>query len=77
MITYVIVLLYLSFMVAIGLAGHRAGRNTPDDYFLAGRGIGPVVLFFTLIATNFSAFFFLGFAGVGYRVGYSYYPTPA
>ena len=41
------------------------------------RGIGPVVLFFTLIATNFSAFFFLGFAGVGYRVGYSYYPIMA
>ncbi len=77
MITYVIVLMYLGSMVAIGLAGHRAGRNTPDDYFLAGRSIGPVVPFFTLIATNFSAFFFLGFAGVGYRVGYSYYPIMA
>ena len=77
MITYAIVLLYLAFMIAIGVAGHRVGRNTPDDYFLAGRRIGPIVLFFTLIATNFSAFFFLGFAGVGYRVGYSYYPIMA
>ena len=24
---------------------------------------------FTLVATNFSAFFFLGFAGAGYRIG--------
>ena len=77
MTTYVIVLLYLLFMLAVGVVGRRLGTNTPDDYFLAGRRTGPLVLFFTLIATNFSAFFFLGFAGVGYRVGYSYYPIMA
>ena len=36
-----------------------------------------VTLFLTLIATNFSAFFFLGFAGEGYRKGYAYYPMMA
>lgn len=75
--TYVIVGLYLLFMLGLGLYGRRTAQRTPDDYFLAGRRIGPVVLFFTLIATNFSAFFFLGFAGAGYRVGYSYYPIMA
>lgn len=70
---FAIVLAYLAFMVAVGIFGYRSSRATPDDFFLAGRSVGPLVLFFTLIATNFSAFFFLGFAGAGYRIGYSYY----
>ncbi len=67
------VILYLAVTLIIGLYSYRLDRKTPDDYFLADRRIGPFVLFFTLIATNFSAFFFLGFAGAGYRIGYSYY----
>jgi SSS family solute:Na+ symporter len=51
----------------------RRPENTPEDYFLANRGLKTLMVFFTLIATNFSAFFFLGFAGEGYRVGYVYY----
>jgi len=69
----IIVGLYLVVMLAVGIVGYRLGQATPDDYFLAGRSVGPVVLFFTIIATNFSAFFFLGFAGAGYRIGYPYY----
>ncbi|WP_457652178.1 sodium:solute symporter family transporter [Rhodocaloribacter sp.] len=73
MITAIILILYLVFTLVVGVAGYRLTRNTADDYFLAGRGVGTVVLFFTLIATNFSAFFFLGMAGESYRIGYSYY----
>ncbi len=73
MISFVIVGVYLLFMLGVGIVGYRRSQSTPDDFFLAGRAVGPVVLFFTLIATNFSAFFFLGFAGAGYRIGYSYY----
>ncbi len=65
--------LYLGLTVLIGWYGYRFSKSTPDDYFLAGRGLGPLLLFFTLIATNFSAFFFLGFAGRSYHVGYSFY----
>lgn len=67
------ILVYLVATLFIGMYGYRRSGATPDDFFLAGRGIGPLVLFFTLIATNFSAFYFLGFAGAGYRIGYSYY----
>ena len=73
MITISIILLYLLVTLAIGFYAYRKSQNNPDDYFLASRGVGPIVLFFTLVATNFSAFFFLGFAGAGYRIGYSYY----
>jgi len=71
--TLAIVGLYLVLTLAVGLFAYGQSQNTPDDYFLADRGIGPVVLFFTIISTNFSAFYFLGFAGAGYRIGYSYY----
>ncbi|NES21298.1 MAG: sodium:solute symporter family protein [Symploca sp. SIO3E6] len=74
MITYLIIAIYLLSSLALGIVGYRQQKNTPDDYFLADRKIGTIVLFFTLIATNFSSFFFLGFAGASYRIGISYYP---
>jgi len=72
--SYLILSLYLLVTLLLGIIGYRQQKNTPDDYFLADRNINPVVLFFTLIATNLSAFFFLGFAGASYRIGLSYYP---
>jgi len=76
-IPYLFILIYLLFTLGIGIAGCKQQNNTPQEYFLANRSIGNIVLFFTLIATNFSAFTFLGFAGAGYRVGISYYPMMA
>ncbi|WP_372367983.1 sodium:solute symporter family protein [Candidatus Uabimicrobium sp. HlEnr_7] len=70
---FVIIAVYIIGTLLISVYGHRAAQDTPQDYFLAGRTVGAVAMFFTLIATNFSAFFFLGFAGAGYRIGYSYY----
>ena len=73
-IPYVAIAIYLLSTLVIGIVGYRGSKNTVDDYFLANRSLGSAVLFFTLIATNFSSFFFLGFAGAGYRTGLSYYP---
>ena len=63
--TTFIVVLYLLVTLVLGLVGYRKSRGSADEYFLAGRGIGPLALFFTIISTNFSAFYFLGFAEVG------------
>jgi SSS family solute:Na+ symporter len=73
LIVYLTIGAYALLTLVISLYGFRREANTPEDYFLAGRRVGTLVLFFTLVATNFSAFFFLGFAGAGYRIGYSYY----
>ncbi|MBN4081492.1 sodium:solute symporter family protein [bacterium AH-315-C07] len=70
---YFILASYLLITLGAGFYYYKTSKNTPEDYFLAGRGLGTLVLFFTLVATNFSAFFFLGFAGAGYRIGLSYY----
>ena len=74
LIPYLFIGTYLLSTLIIGIIGYRSQKNTPEDYFLADRKIGSIVLFFTLIATNFSTFAFLGLAGAGYRIGISYYP---
>ena len=74
LISLVVYLLALLWLGAQSLGGQT---NSADSYFLADRRLRAGVLFFTLIATNFSAFFFLGFAGAGYRIGIAYYPMMA
>jgi len=74
---YIILIAYLALTFLSSLIGVKNQSETPESYFLANRNVSAFVLFFTLIATNFSAFFFLGFAGEGYRIGYSYYAMMA
>lgn len=74
---YVILIGYLILTFVIGLIFTKRPETNPESYFLSNRNLRTVAVFFTLIATNFSAFFFLGFAGEGYRIGYSYYPMMA
>ncbi|TFG62892.1 MAG: sodium:solute symporter family protein, partial [Spirochaetales bacterium] len=45
------------------------------EFFLAGRNVPRVLLFFTMAATNFSAFTIFGLSGAGYRMGYAFYPV--
>ena len=69
--------LYLATLLWLGTRRRHQQHGNADTYFLADRRLQAGVLFFTLIATNFSAFFFLGFAGAGYRIGIGYYPMMA
>jgi SSS family solute:Na+ symporter/sodium/pantothenate symporter len=53
--------------------GLRARReNTLRDFYLAGNGIGFVVLLLTLYATQYSGNTLFGFSGKAYRVGYAW-----
>lgn len=70
---YIILFIYLSFTFWGSLIGLKGKNNTPESYFLADRNLSTLSLFFTILATNFSAFYFLGFAGEGYKIGYAYY----
>jgi SSS family solute:Na+ symporter len=70
-----IVLVYLLAMLAIGVLFRRRSARDTVEFFLAGRGIGRLVLFFTMAATNFSAFTIFGLSGAGYRIGYAFYPV--
>jgi SSS family solute:Na+ symporter len=64
---------YLLSLLGIGLYAWKRGKKSSEDYFVASRSIGPVVLFLSLAATNFSAFTYFGFAGAAYKFGIAYY----
>lgn len=61
--------LYLVVVVVLGWVGHRRLRLDLDDYFLAGRSLGPVVLVLTLGATTHSMFATVGATGSFYDSG--------
>lgn len=73
MIPLILLLLYVAFLIILSVLARRKISTTPEGFFLANRSIGPLVLFFTLTATNFSAFFFLGFAGAAWTSGFGQY----
>jgi SSS family solute:Na+ symporter len=73
MIFLSIVVIYFIILILLGIIAHKRTKKTPEDYFLANRSFGPMILFFTLAATNFSAFTFLGFAGKAYESGFGQY----
>lgn len=68
-----LIIIYFIVLLLLGIYAHKRTKKTPEDYFLANRSFGPLILFFTLAATNFSAFTFLGFAGNAYKTGFGQY----
>ena len=64
---------YLVILLGIGYWSYRARRtNSMRDFYLAGDGIGFVVLLLTLYATQYSGNTLFGFPGKTYRIGYSW-----
>ena len=64
-----VLFVYLGFVLAIGLFSNRFLRRTSEDYFVAARSIGPVVLLLSLFGTNMTAFAILGASGESYQEG--------
>ena len=69
-----IVLVYLCITLVIGWIFRKKASSGRTEFFLAGRNVTGVLLFFTMAATNFSAFTIFGLSGAGYRIGYAFYP---
>ncbi|HEB30276.1 MAG TPA: sodium:solute symporter family protein [Spirochaetes bacterium] len=70
-----ILLSYLLLTLFIGLIFSKKSKKNKVEFFLAGRNLTKPLLFFTMAATNFSAFTIFGFSGAGYRIGYAFYPV--
>ena len=64
-----IIVVYLLVVLVIGLVAYRVSRRTAEDYFLASRTFGTVVLLFTMFATLLSAFTFFGGPNIAYVQG--------
>jgi SSS family solute:Na+ symporter len=71
LIPAVIVFAYLAVVLYIGIFAfrHRAGAERAEDYFLAGRALGPAVFLLSLFGTNMTAFTILGSAGHAFANG--------
>ncbi|MEO1259281.1 MAG: sodium:solute symporter family protein [Bacteroidota bacterium] len=72
-VVYFILIAYIAITFLGSLIGAIKMSDTPEGYFLANRNLRTLTLFFTILATNFSAYYFLGYAGEGYRKGYPFY----
>jgi SSS family solute:Na+ symporter len=70
LIPALIVFAYLGVVLYIGIfAFRRSAAAGAEDYFLAGRSLGPVVFLLSLFGTNMSAFTILGSAGHAFGNG--------
>jgi solute:Na+ symporter, SSS family len=71
MIPAAVVFLYLAVVLAIGLLASRAAAKRPDaeDFFLAGRSLGPAVFLLSLFGANMTAFSILGASGHAFANG--------
>ena len=64
-----IVVGYLFVALGIGLFAYWVSETTAEDYFLASRSLGTLVLLFTTFATLLSAFTFFGGPNLAYAAG--------
>ena len=64
--------LFGAVIVAIAVYGYRVSARTAEDYMLAGRAIGVIVMFFFVLFAISSSWTFYGFPGVLYRHGPAY-----
>jgi len=60
---------YLLLALAVGLLAYRLAERTAEDFYLANRSFGTVVLLFTTFATLLSAFTFFAGPNVAYQQG--------
>ena len=69
MIPALVVVGYLGIVLGIGLFAGRGRQGDAEDYFLAGRTIGPAVFLLSLFGTNMTAFSILGASGHAFANG--------
>ena len=70
MIPTLVVFAYLGVVLYIGIfAFRRSSGAGAEDYFLAGRSLGPTVFLLSLFGTNMTAFTILGSAGHAFSNG--------
>lgn len=64
------VIVYMLFCIATGLWAMRR-TNSSSDFFIAGRGLGPIVVALALFSSTLSGFGFVGGPGLVYSIGVS------
>lgn len=68
-----IIIVYLAALIVLGIASGRAFKGTAHDYFVASRGIGPVLLVLSVFGTTMTAFAIQGSSGEAWASGIGVY----
>ncbi|ALM54218.1 sodium:solute symporter family protein [Halomonas huangheensis] len=72
LVAYALMMLGIGFWVSYSRPGVREDMQS---YYLAGRHLGVVVLFFTLYATQYSGNNIVGYAPAAYRIGFAWWQS--
>ena len=73
MTQFIIICVYLSLLLILGVVTSRMFKGTAADYFLASRGIGSFLLLMSLFGTTMTAFALVGSTGESFREGIGVY----
>lgn len=68
-----IIVIYLGALIALGVASNTLFKGTAVDYFVASRGVGPVLLVLSVFGTTMTAFAIQGSSGEAWFSGVGVY----
>lgn len=68
-----IIVVYLAALILLGVASNSLFRGTAIDYFVASRGVGPVLLVLSVFGTTMTAFAIQGSSGEAWFSGVGVY----
>jgi SSS family solute:Na+ symporter len=68
-----VILGYLGLLLLLGTVSSRFFRGTSQDYFVATRSIGPILLLMSMFGTTMTAFALVGSTGKAYDLGIGVY----
>ena len=68
-----IIIVYLAALIILGIASNSLFKGTAIDYFVASRGVGPVLLVLSVFGTTMTAFAITGSCGEAWYSGVGVY----
>jgi solute:Na+ symporter, SSS family len=68
-----IIVIYLAALIGLGIASNSLFKGTALDYFVASRGVGPVLLVLSVFGTTMTAFAIQGSSGEAWASGVGVY----
>ncbi len=72
-IRFLIIIVYLLSLLALGFLASRAFSGTRQDYLLASHSIGPFMLLMSIFGTTMTAFALVGSSGEAFKAGIGVY----
>ena len=69
----IIILVYLSLLLGLGVFSSRLFKGTKEDYQVASHSIGPFLLLMSIFGTTMTAFALVGSSGEAFREGIGVY----